>query len=326
MRVNELIIIDIETMEVLARESYEYHGPIALCGGGSTVQYPDKTAEEKALMSTQTDILNQQLELMKKQYGEQETFTPFIMKGLGFAQDEGGAWREMTQQEKYTTMDPLQQAEYKSLMLSKGMDEFGNPLTEEQRLAKMTEMEQLQYRTEKLSGERTLKALQGELPISPALEAELAAQRTNMEETLSRKLGPDWQLSTPGQKAIAELEAKSAMIREEARRGEIDAGTVRFQNQLVNSLNKGQTELGNLSIGKQTVLSNLTNIPNRYGTPTEGAGQNISSLMSAFEKQREGQFGASMQTSANQAAARTGTYSMVGAGVAAAAVIAAAVI
>lgn len=326
MRINELIIIDIETMEVLERKSYEYHGSVALCGGGTTVTYPSKSPEEKALLATQTDILNQQLEMMKKQYGEQEYFTPFIMKSLGFAAEDGGGWREMTAQEKYTSMDPLEQASYKSLMLSKGMDEFGNALTEEQRLAKMTEIERLQYQTEKLSGERTLKALQGDLPISPALEAELENQRTLMEETLSRKLGPDWQLSTPGQKAIAELEAKSAMIREEARRGEIDAGTVRFQNQLTNALNKGQTELGNLATAKQTSLANLTNVPNRYGDTSGSAGQNISSLMASFEKQREGEFGASMQTSANEAAARSGTMSMVGAGIAASAIVAAACI
>ena len=94
--------------------------------------------------------------------------------------------------------------------------ELGFERTPEGELRRITQpADELQQLLE----QRALQAARGELPISPALEADLAAQRARVEENLARRLGPGFRLSTPGLATEAQFGRQAALAREEARRG-----------------------------------------------------------------------------------------------------------
>jgi hypothetical protein len=67
-------------------------------------------------------------------------------------------------------------------------------------------------------------ALEGKLPVSPALESEMANQEKIMREGLSRKLGTGYETTTPGIQALGEFQQKQGLLREESRRGELTSG------------------------------------------------------------------------------------------------------
>lgn len=89
------------------------------------------------------------------------------------------------------------------------------PMTEEEQLAAMTSSQRKQYEVANLQLGQYEKALRGELPLSQAVENELTKQRADLESYMSRKLGPNWQQSTPGIQALAEFDKKANALREE---------------------------------------------------------------------------------------------------------------
>ena len=242
------------------------------------------------------------------------------------------------------SMSPYEAAAYKDKMASYGLDIAGNKLTEEQLMADMSPMERSNYETQKLSNDRYQQALKGELPISPALEQELTNEQKNTQDALSRKLGSGWMLSTPGQKAMASLTTKNNLVREEARRREITAGDVRYQNNITNALNKtnstdakiaalsnksgttynaltgnavndyktgmnlSATTLSNMMGANQNLLSNMANFPSR----TSGTISTAASMMAPYQKQRDLETSALMQSAANSGAASSGMTGMFG--------------
>lgn len=74
MRVSTRIVIDIETGQILARDSYEYHGSVEKCCGG------DALAGAKQQEANQQIQLNQQMMSMMHQY--QDASQPFLMDQL----------------------------------------------------------------------------------------------------------------------------------------------------------------------------------------------------------------------------------------------------
>lgn len=317
MRIHTRIEIDIETGRIVKEEGFNYDGPLAQCGGGSSAPAaPAKTAEETNLLKTQNDLLTQQLI-------ESKQMTPLLMRQMGLKQDASGDWVEKTWEEKEAVLSPAEKAANKANMLKYGLDTSGNKLTEEQLMAEMTPLEKLNYQTTKLSTERYNQAMTGTLPISPALESELTAEETQAQEVLSRKLGPSWMLSTPGQKAMSTLKQKANLVREEARRGEISAGDVRFQNSVSSAITKNNQATNDLSTAlsaKQGVISNMANIPGR----NTGTMSNAERMMGPYAKDRDLAYSAELQTQANNAAASQGTTQLVSTGAAAAAAAAAA--
>jgi len=105
------------------------------------------------------------------------------------------------------------------------MDEAGNivPMSEQERLAGMTEEERMQYDLSKLASQRSMQALKGELPLSQAVEQEIAKQGQQLNDYMSRKLGPNWRQTTPGVQALAEFNAKANALREEQQYGRLGA-------------------------------------------------------------------------------------------------------
>lgn len=72
--------------------------------------------------------------------------------------------------------------------------------------------------------DRTLAGLRGELPVAPGLLTDLQRQEEMLRETLSRGLGPGYELSTPGARRLEEFNLRRNQLLEEARRGDITLG------------------------------------------------------------------------------------------------------
>ena len=90
----------------------------------------------------------QQLKILQGQEADSALMKPYVLKGMGLI-EEGGELRYMT---------------------------------EEERMAGMSDIEKGQYDLTKMSQERQAQAYAGELPISPALESSLASQEKQMAE------------------------------------------------------------------------------------------------------------------------------------------------
>lgn len=128
-------------------------------------------------------------------------------------------------QQMSAAMEPL-------LLANMGYKTVTNPdgtiglvaMTEEERKAVLPEsvlQDETLYRNYQ---DYALKALKGELPVSPALEDEIALNQKKLEETLSQKLGPNWRMTTPGIQAQKAFDQAASLAREEARRGQIAQG------------------------------------------------------------------------------------------------------
>lgn len=121
-------------------------------------------------------------------------------------------------------------------------------MTEEERIAAMSPTEKGAYDILGLQQERQVRALKGELPVSPALEAEIEKQKSGLIEGLSSRLGPNWQTSTAGIQTMSEFEKTTGLLREEARRGEIAQGAGQAL--------AGQEAQQGAALAKQTALGN----------------------------------------------------------------------
>jgi hypothetical protein len=142
----------------------------------------------------------------------------------------------------YSQLEPymLQQAGYKT-----GPDGSIVKMSDAQYYASLNNMQKSQYDASKLQVDQYTKALKGELPLSKAVEGTLAKQKSDLESYLSRKLGPNWQQSTPGIQAMAEFDKQANALREEQMFGKQTASSamnIAQQNQynqlLANQMNQ----------------------------------------------------------------------------------------
>jgi hypothetical protein len=193
MKIYNKLVLDMNTWEVLEEDSFEYDGPLALCGGGSSEPDPVvPTAEEKALQAAQ-------LAAIQRQEAENKALQPFLYQSMGLTTDADGSLRKMTDDEYYNSLSETGKA---------------------------------QYDVTKLQQERLKNAYEGKLPVSTALENDLTDQETALKNTLAAKLGANWQQSTPGIQAMSEFQKKAEELREQARTGEMNTGTALALNQM----------------------------------------------------------------------------------------------
>lgn len=211
-------------------------------GGGNT-KAPKPSKLEKALMQAQLDTLNQSR-------AESDAMKPFLLKSLGLAQ----------------TTDANGNISYRQL-------------TTDEQLAGMSPLERSNYDIARMQQDRMKLALEGKLPVSPALEEEIANQEKTMREGLSRKLGSDYENSTAGIQAMNEFNNKSGLLREESRRGEISSGEGVLLSQQ-----------GYMSGLNQANQQNMSNYDNRLFPLVQSYGS----------AQQPYQFNRSLQMQANQ--------------------------
>jgi len=186
----------------------------------------------------------------------------------------------------------------------------GTPGEEDYELLKMTDEERQDLLTpqeladEELARkyqERQLAALEGKLPISPAMEENIQNQKNTLSATLAAKLGPNWAATTPGIQAMTQFEQAAELVREEARRGAIGQG--------VNLIGQGQQLTTPTATPTYTSLGTMGSL---YG----GQQGRIPGILQPYQQQGLGQFQASMANQQSQSqliGAGIGTVGMVGA-------------
>lgn len=151
----------------------------------------------------------------------------------------------------------LKRMQYEDILQARKDSELFRPIALEQLGYKLAadgtiqKLDRPQDELEKAYYENALKAAKGELPVSPALEAELAKQRTGIGEQLSRRLGSNWQASTPGIQSMGEFDKNAGILREEARRGQMSASEGLLASRMgllsdVNQRNYTNTQAWNL--------------------------------------------------------------------------------
>ena len=314
MKIYNKLVLDIESGTVLDEDSFEYSGPIAHCGGGSAAPIVMPSPTEEALNA-------EQLQMLKDQRTSQKELEPFILESMGYLRDATGKIVRGPD----TAEDILLR---KQLALS-GYDKTGNKLTEEQRIAYMTDAEKRSYDLTKLNDERLMKAYNGELEISPALEEELGAEQTQATEVLQRKLGDNWMLSTSGQNMMKQIQQKGNLVREEARRGLITSGEgVAASRANINALeSSNRNSLSEISVGN---ANNKLNRMMGYINNQTGGLDNSLSMSSKLASERANMQNVMQQNTASSNAAAQSRNSMIATGagtaMAAAATVAAAAV
>ena len=198
---------------------------------------------------------------------------------------------------------------------SMGLSSTGEALTEEELVAQMTPVERRNYELDKQYYERSQQALSGTLPVSPALEEELARQEKELSDMLAQRLGPNWQLSTPGIKTMSDFKQSAELLREEARRGAISTGEGLLASSANRALQYQQSADGGysfspnaLTVGNYlntlsgTTGNKLYSVPQLYSGLTQATG----GIMAPYQSERmnvyNNQVSAAMQSSANKAA------------------------
>jgi hypothetical protein len=198
-RIYTEIVIDFKTGIVERAEFEDYDGPIALAKGGGSVSVPGPSAEERALQAEQTTLLREQRDILKEQTRTQNLLAPYLYKDAGITPI-------------LNTRDPAT-----GLLKNPDMAE-GAIIDFEAQADPNKEMEQ-QINTKLL--QRSLAALNGELPVDPALLRDLGEQETALRETLRKNLGTGYETSTPGIETLAEFTKRSSELKDAARRGDL---------------------------------------------------------------------------------------------------------
>jgi hypothetical protein len=226
-----------------------------MTGGSPSV--PQPSAEEKALQREQAETLRLQRAILEQQIAQQKVLVPFLAAREGF--------------EVQT-------------------DANGN-VTSIREVP--DELKALKTDLEKKLAQRSLTALEGKLPVDPALEETLTTQEKELRSRLSSQLGPGYETSSPGVEALGNFFRSAEMLREGARTDQLtlaeQLGIVREQQRLFSQ--QSQTEA--LTSATQGVPLTLAGA---FGQNARGFG----GAQEPFIQNRQMQFQGALQGAANQ--------------------------
>lgn len=153
---------------------------------GSKVSVPGPSDEERALQSMQAQLLDQQRLMIERQNQQNRVLLPFLAQQEGFD----------------VSIDP-------TTGMITAISARDDPSKARQR--------QIQALLE----ERSLKALRGELPVDPALEADIQGEERRLRDRLLNQLGPGYETSSAGIEALGDFFQTATQIREGARTGQL---------------------------------------------------------------------------------------------------------
>lgn len=148
------------------------------------INLPGATPEETELMRSQNQFLQRQMSEFDQSQREADLIRPFLLSEVG---------------------------------VEEVRDASGN-LTGYRKAALTPEQQQQQQIETKLR-ERTLAALEGNLPVDPKLERNLREGRINLGEQLRKQLGSGYETSTPGIEALANYDQRREELLFGARTG-----------------------------------------------------------------------------------------------------------
>lgn len=114
--------------------------------------------------------------------------------------------------------------------------------------------------------EQSLKALRGELPVSPSLERALSRQEEQLRERLSSQFGTGYETSSPGIESLQEFQTSSEGLREDVRRGMLTQSEQLSQA-------RGAEGIGRMGNVTNTALGAPLNIAQLFGGVAQGYAQ-----------------------------------------------------
>jgi len=184
MKIYNKVVIDIATGEVIEEDSYEYTGEICHLGGGK-VEVPGPTPQETALQQQQLEMLKWQQSMLQDMVHQQDLLSPILYKQMGIT------------------------PQYDNNGKIIGYDVAPNDLIDTNK------------QIAQLNADKTLAALQGNAPVDPALEDNLAKQETQLRGMLSKQLGPGYETSSAGIEQLSNFNKKAEELRSAARHGQL---------------------------------------------------------------------------------------------------------
>ena len=191
---------------------------------GSGPSFPKPTAQEKDLQAQQANSLAFQNQILRRQYEEQQLLAPILYKqnniepiyaADGFGGNTITGFRDLgptpEQQANRELLDlQLKQAKFAQNLQPLELeqqgyriqrDEAGNPTKLE---LIPGSIQDLQNQTARRLLERQNQALDGSLPVDPALERQFDRSDEILRSSLRKNLGEGYETSTPGIQALAE--------------------------------------------------------------------------------------------------------------------------
>jgi hypothetical protein len=201
---------------------------------GGQAKVPAPSAEERALQKAQSDLLNQQRQIIEAQQAQQKILLPFLAEQEGYNVE---------------------------------LDEMGNI----KKISKTpNETETLRNTLDKELAEHSLKALRGELPVDPALEQSLTEQQQTLRERLSAQLGTGYETSSAGIEALGKFDANASSLRSAARKGEL---TLSEQLGLAREQQNDYSRMSSQDFLRQIGVGDPVSFAGAYGQIASGYGQ-----------------------------------------------------
>jgi hypothetical protein len=243
-----------------------------MSGGGTTVQAPQPSPEERALQKEQVELLREQRAMLSQQRAEFDLLAPTLFKEAG--------------------LKPTYDASGKLI----GLEELTlDELSPEKREAREIET---------LFRQRSLAALKGELPVNPALLTQLEKEEMTLNETLRRNLGTGFETSTPGIEARGEFGRRRSDILEASRRGDLTLAEQLGQARETSVLNRPFAEVA----GTSAATNRFAN-PFAAGSQLL---QSFQGPLSNYAAQRQAELQARMGTAQSSSASSAGWGQLAG--------------
>jgi hypothetical protein len=260
--------------------------PVRGAGGGDSP--PGPSAAQNEATDVQTQVMRQQLAIAKQQQAYSNAITPLEL-GLG-----GYDIQPITDPNA-----PLQPGQYRIPI-------GGKQYVVTQR-ADLKNLQDLNTQVATAGATRALKASKGELDVDPGVEQDLTRSRTSLQEELLKRLGPGYETSDPGIRAMNEFDRQANSIRFQVRYGELSNADA-LSNNAQNALQRQQSQY----------LGNLQGVQNPFAITSQmlgGAGQTGGNIVQQQQNQNFGAFGLGLQSSQIGAGMiSSGVSGLVGAG------------
>lgn len=239
-----------------------------LIGAKGEVTLPGPSPAEEAATNTQTEILKEQLAISKQQQAFGNAALPITLTQAGY------------------NMKEVPEGTPNAFALG------GKSYTLEQDPGAKS-LQDLNTEIATASGKRTLAGLKGEIPVDPAVENDLRRSQQEMRETLLRRLGPGWETSEPGIRAMNEFGRRVDAIRYSVRTGELGTANAISLNQQQELMAKQNQLISNL----QRSTAPITASAEILGGAGQTAGQIVQQGQAQRFKSADLQLGQSMAKS-----------------------------
>lgn len=287
---------------------------IQIRGAGGGDGPPPPSPAQEAATKSQTAIMNQQLELAKRQEAYANAVTPLELAQAGYEMSDAPMITTPAVGEQYLTSptvpghwgpagrggqqwipdQPGVRHLNKDYVPEKSVvdqskvqtGQYVVPIGEKQYLVSqrpdLKALQQLNTQVATAAGERSLKAAKGELAIDPGVEQDLTRGEQTLREELLKRLGPGYETSDPGIRALTEYQRQSNSIRFQVRYGELSNAGAMSTNAQANLSRQQMQALGTLQGVQQPFAVTANMLGQAGGTAGNIVGQQQQERFGAF--------------------------------------------